>query len=65
MAFGDALIATLVNRLHSALEAFVTWNDVHFQGRLAVPVFTPTTYPSYRRRGERLKQRQGNSEARE
>jgi hypothetical protein len=25
MAFGDALIVTLVNRLHSALEAFVTW----------------------------------------
>lgn len=45
MAFGDALIATLVNRLQNALQAFVTWNDVHFQGRLAVPVFTPATHP--------------------
>ena len=46
MAFGDALIVTLVNRLHSALGAFVTWNDVHFQGRLAVPIFTPATFPN-------------------
>ncbi len=44
MAFGDALIATLVNRLR-ALAAFITWNDTHFQGRLSVPVFTPSTYP--------------------
>ena len=65
MAFGDALIAALVNRLHSALGAFVTWNDVHFRGRLAVPVFTPATYPTYPQREERLKQRQRNPEARE
>ena len=44
MALGDALIATLVNRLHNTLQAFVTWNAVHFQGRLAVPIFTPATY---------------------
>ena len=50
MAFGDALIATLVNRLHSALEGFVTWNDIHFRGRLAVPIFTPATYPRAERR---------------
>jgi hypothetical protein len=44
MALGDALIATLVNRLHNTLQAFVTWNDVHLQGRLTVPIFTPATY---------------------
>ncbi len=43
-AFGDALIAAQVNRLHSELEAFITWNDEHFRGRLAVPVFTPATF---------------------
>ncbi len=43
-AFGDALIAALVNRLHPELEAFITWNDGHFRGRVTVPVFTPTTY---------------------
>lgn len=43
-AFGDALIAAQVNRLHAGLEAFVTWNDGHFRGRLAVPVFTPATF---------------------
>jgi predicted nucleic acid-binding protein len=62
MAFGDALIATLVNRLHSALEAFVTWNDAHFQGRLAVPIFTPATYPRRERRSGR---RQHDPEARD
>jgi hypothetical protein len=44
-AFGDALIAATVNRLYSGLEAFITWNDEHFRGRLAVPVFTPGTFP--------------------
>ncbi len=44
-AFGDALIATMVNRLHSEMEAFITWNDQHFRGRLVVPVFTPGTFP--------------------
>ncbi len=43
-AFGDALIAVQVNRLHAGLEAFVTWNDEHFRGRLVVPVFTPATF---------------------
>jgi len=43
-AFGDALIAAQVNRLRRVLDAFVTWNDVHFRGRLAVPVFTPATF---------------------
>ncbi len=45
-AFGDALIAAQVNRLHPELDAFVTWNDEHFRGRLAVPVFTPATFPA-------------------
>lgn len=43
-AFGDALIAALVNRLASDLQAFVTWNEEHFRDRLMVPVFTPATY---------------------
>ncbi len=38
-----------------ALQAFVTWNDVHFQGRLAVPTFTPATYP--RPEGRRVRHR--------
>ncbi len=44
MAFGDALIAALVNRMRNALDAFITWNEIHFQGRLTVPIFTPATY---------------------
>ena len=43
-AFGNALIAAQVNRLHAGLEAFVTWNDGHFRGRLVVRVFTPATF---------------------
>ena len=43
-AVGDALIAAQVNRLHGGLEAFVTWNDGHFRGRLVVRVFTPATF---------------------
>ncbi len=43
-AFGDATIATLVNRLQSTVESFVTWNASHFVGRVAVPVFTPATF---------------------
>lgn len=45
-AFGDALIAAQANRLRADLEAFVTWNDEHFRGRVAVPVFTPATFPT-------------------
>ena len=62
MALGDALIATLVNRLHNTLQAFVTWNDVHFQGRLTVPIFTPATYS---RPEGRLGGRQRKPKARE
>lgn len=43
-AFGDALIAALVNRLHAELEALVTWNDEHFRGRVAVEVVTPAKF---------------------
>ena len=43
-AVGNALIATQVNRLHAGLEAFVTWNDGHFRGRLVVRVFTPAPF---------------------
>jgi hypothetical protein len=44
VAFGDAIIATLVNRLQSNVEGFVTWNTSHFVGRVTVPVFTPATF---------------------
>jgi len=43
-SFGDALIAALINRTRG-VRAFVTWNEDHFRGRLAAPVFTPQTYP--------------------
>lgn len=43
-SFGDALIAALVNRMRD-VRAFVTWNEDHFRGRIAVPVFTPETCP--------------------
>ncbi len=43
-SFGDALVAATVQRLQRGIEAFVTWNDVHFQGRMAVPVYTPLTF---------------------
>ncbi|MHB8731351.1 MAG: hypothetical protein ACYDAB_06125 [bacterium] len=44
-AFGDALIAVLVNRLREQVTSFVTWNERHFQGRVSVPVFTPVNFP--------------------
>jgi predicted nucleic acid-binding protein len=44
MAFGDALIAALVRQLSPEVEAFVTWNDQHFRGRLMPPVLTPATF---------------------
>lgn len=44
-AFGDALIAALVNRLRERVTSFVTWNERHFQGRVNVPVFTPASFP--------------------
>lgn len=44
-AFGDALIAALVNRFRAHVTSFVTWNGRHFQGRVNVPVFTPTEFP--------------------
>lgn len=45
-ALGDALIAALVNELRNELDGFVTWNEAHFRGRLAVPVWTPATVPA-------------------
>jgi len=45
-ALGDALIAALVNRLQQEITAFVTWNEHHFRGRITVPIFTPSTFPT-------------------
>ena len=44
MAFGDALIAALIRRLSPEIEAFVTWNDQHFRGRLMPPVLTTAAF---------------------
>ncbi len=44
-SFGDALVAATVQRFQRGIEAFVTWNEAHFQGRMAVPVYTPVTFP--------------------
>jgi hypothetical protein len=43
-AFGDALIAALVNRLRDHVTSFVTWNERHFHGRMSVPVLTPASF---------------------
>jgi hypothetical protein len=44
-AFGDAMITVLVNRLRASVTSFVSWNARHFEGRIAVPTFTPATFP--------------------
>jgi len=42
MSFGDALVASVVNRNKKNLNAFVTWNVEHFKGKLGIPVLNPT-----------------------
>lgn len=44
-SFGDALVAATVQRLQRGIEAFVTWNEAYFQGRVPVPVYSPETFP--------------------
>lgn len=41
LSFGDALVAELVSVYRRRLDVFVTWNAVHFEGRLPIPVSTP------------------------
>lgn len=41
-ALGDAQISYVIRRFASDLKCLVTWNKPHFEGRLPIPVFTPT-----------------------
>lgn len=43
MPFLDSLILNLVEEA-SAVDAFVTWNARHFQGKTSLTVLTPTEY---------------------
>ncbi len=45
-AFGDAVVAAVVSRVQPSLEAFVTWNEVHFRKRVPVALFTPADVPT-------------------
>jgi predicted nucleic acid-binding protein len=38
---GDAEISYVVNRFADQLKYFVSWNSIHFEGKLNVPVMTP------------------------
>lgn len=42
LSYGDALIAEAIEE--SDVEAFITWNKKHFEGKLKVKVFTPKEY---------------------
>lgn len=45
MAFVDALIIGLAERV-PGMGAFITWNARHFQGKTALPVYTPAEWLS-------------------
>lgn len=40
-SFGDALIAELAQRYRRRLDLFVTWNAIHFEGKVPLQVVTP------------------------
>ena len=42
MSFGDALIAGCVEYHGDLIEAFVSWNAIHFENRLNIDVYTPS-----------------------
>lgn len=42
LSFGDALIAEVVRRHSRRLDLFVTWNAVHFDGKLPIAVLMPS-----------------------
>lgn len=41
LSFGDALIAEVVQRHRRRLDLFVTWNAVHFEGKVSIKAVTP------------------------
>lgn len=41
LSFGDALIAEVAQRHRRRLDLFVTWNAVHFEGKLPIKAVTP------------------------
>ncbi len=43
-ALGDAQIAYVIDRYAATLAGVVSWNAVHFKGRVNVPVWTPEEY---------------------
>jgi predicted nucleic acid-binding protein len=43
-SFGDALIIAAVERHIPGTARFVSWNALHFKGRLSVPAFTPREF---------------------
>ena len=44
MCYADAMIAACVEYHADQIEGFVSWNAVHFEGRLPVDVYTPSTW---------------------
>lgn len=43
MSFGDALIAGCVEYHRDLIEGFVSWNMKHFENKLNINVYTPST----------------------
>ena len=41
MSFGDGLIAACVDYHRDLIEAFVSWNAIHFENKLSVDVYAP------------------------
>ncbi|WP_219855744.1 type II toxin-antitoxin system VapC family toxin [Candidatus Hakubella thermalkaliphila] len=41
LSFGDALIASMVEQNHKALDGFISWNAEHFKDKLSVEAITP------------------------
>lgn len=41
LSFGDALIVEVAQRHRRRLDLFVTWNAVHFEGKLPIKTVTP------------------------
>jgi hypothetical protein len=42
MSFGDAMISACVEYHEDLVEAFVSWNAIHFENRLNIDVYTPS-----------------------
>lgn len=46
MSLGDAVQAVQIARYAASAQALVTWNAVHFTGKVVIPVLTPEAWLS-------------------